>query len=297
MPKFKSKRKKRFDTDRMHHEIGPDEFRMTLDYYGIEPDSHGKFLCPFHGDRKVGNCGIMTVNPAKGKCFACGKVFDSIDLVELYEGISEQWKAICFCWTDILGRQLLTYSENTTIPKLSPGDYLFLGLDGLALKPFDRGPILDVKGETFRNSPLPEGMEYFKDLSDVEADTCPYGCRLKAPTAEDIIRENPDFFFTMLENKANEKTVELLQLRQSALRQDNGPVKRLDYLTMVCEELLGKAYPGITQQVMPLVREKWEKDAKDGISRVKRIAGTIRDMEKYYNYRRPADSGPRYHTT
>ena len=293
----KNKRNIRTDTERMAHEIGPDEFRETLAYYGIRPDGHGKFLCPFHNDRHVGNCGIMRVNPAKARCYACGQTFDSIDLVQLNEGISDYWKAVQFCWTQILGRQLLTYSESAVIPKLSKNDYLFLGLKGLAAKTFDPDPILDVKGETLRNSPLPEGMEYFENLSDVEADTCPYGYRRKAPTAEDMIRENPDFFFSMLENKANEKTVELIRLRQSALRQDSGPVKRLDYLAMICEELLGKAYPGITQQVMPLVREKWEKDSKDGIARIKKIADTIRDMEKYYNYRRPGNSGPRYHTT
>lgn len=273
------------DTERMMHEIGPDEFRETLAYYGIRPDSHGKFLCPFHNDRHIGNCGIMRVNPAKGRCYACGQTFDSVDLVKLNEGISEHWKAVQFVWTQILGRQLLTVTEeNNNAPVLTKDEYRFLGLPGFTAGKFEPGPILDVRGETYRNSDLPEGMEFFEELADVESDMCPFGYRHKAPTADEMIRENPDFFFSMLENKANEKTVELLQLRGRAQGKD-GPVPRLSILARICAGLLENTYPGITQQVMPMVRDIWEKKANDGIARVKKIAGTIRKMEKYHNFR------------
>ena len=277
----------RIDTDRMRGEIGPSEFRETLAYYGIRPDAKGKFICPFHNDRHVGNCGVMNVNPAKGHCYACGKYFDSVDLVKLNEGIDENWKAMQFLWTDILGRQLPTVSEDVSTPKLSGGDYEFLGLSGLSLKSYDEPPILDVCGETYRKSDLPEGMEFFEELADVESDTCPYGRRIKAPAAQELAKSDPDFFFTMLENKANEKMIDLLQLRSKARGTDgsqNAP-STLQKYAFVVSSLMEPAYPGITQQVMPMVSEIWAKKADEGIARVNQIAKKIRSMEAFYKWK------------
>ena len=290
---MKKKLVKRKNSSAMYRGIGPEEFLEVLHYYDVDVNDRGQMLCPFHNDHNLGNCSINPKNRKRLKCFACGADVDAVEFVVKKEGFRENWQARDFIWTQILGRQPIMELDDVTAPRLSPGDYKFIGLEGLSHGPYGEPPIQDVRGAAERGTRLPEGMVFFKNLQDVESDLCPYGYRLKSPSANELMESDPDLFFTMLENKANEKMAWFIQLRNKARGLDGTGEEppKLKLYALLCSRLLEPAFPGITRRVMPMVARIWEDEAEKGIARVNEIAGKIRRMEQYYRYRRKPQKG------
>ena len=68
-----------------------DNPELLLDALGIEYEYRSgtlKFLCPFHDDKHIGNCGWVNKGFGFVHCFACGKSADCFDLVQYVQKIN-----------------------------------------------------------------------------------------------------------------------------------------------------------------------------------------------------------------
>lgn len=182
------------------HSLTSRDFQATLNYYGMQVVKKS-VLCPFHGDKHYGSC-MISKRGKSATCFACGKTFDSIELVEYYEGLRFT-EAVNFLWMNILGNpplRTVDRSKKDRFP-VRASDMTNIGLAGCM---GSRVPVVVRSARSHEE--LEDGLSFVPfDLADEDGENQGVAVRMeKSMSIRDLFNEDPETALWLLKNKARE---------------------------------------------------------------------------------------------
>ncbi len=187
------------DMVEINQSIGPSEFNAVLNYYGLRVQKNS-FLCPFHNDTHTGSC-FINRNRKSAHCFACGKSFDAVDLVEYFEGLPFK-EALQFLWTTILGNTLPEHPDKPEKPKFPVKfkDLEFLGIE----HPSDKVPCIIAERYYFKVKDKVEAPYSINKDEQDEDGFCPVYEDKPYQSLYKMYDSDPDTVLWLLYNKSEE---------------------------------------------------------------------------------------------
>lgn len=144
------------------------DIEVVLSYYGIEPESNKKYLCPFHNDHEPS----MILNQKKNRCecYVCHKKWDTIEFVKDKEKCTFTEALIKLI--KISGGNLSDYAadepSNSDIRRLNKEEKKLLNIEigsdtfnTFPQKPIKAWNMTRTEGECFPNYNNDSDMEYY----------------------------------------------------------------------------------------------------------------------------------------